>query len=432
MSKHVLSTGIGRTLGKAFLLQAGFISLVAILGIWVSAYILEEVLIKKALQDEADYFWSKYKDDPSFSLPDTLNLTGFLKSTGIDLAPEGFGEYDQGFHNLDREDYSVLYVSEQDGEILYLLFDGKNVGNLALVFGLVPLAGVLILIYLAAWVSYRYSQKAISPIIGLANAVQNLDPQHPDYEVFHSTEFTRDVDHEVATLAQALQRFSQRIDAFVDRERNFTRDASHELRSPLTVIKIATDKLLSEHQLTKPAHAAVVKIQRSAKDMEELVEAFLVLARESQKELSNDTIKLKELVEEEAQRARELLFNKDIQIDINHQADLVLRTSEKALSVVLNNLIRNALLYTDEGRVTIVIGENFVCVRDSGIGIPKQALSEVFRPFHRLHSHRSGGHGVGLAIVKSLCNRFGWSVDICSEPNRGTEVSLGFPEEIIV
>jgi len=425
--------GLGHTLGRAFLLQAGMISVVAILSVWAAAFVLEEVLIKQALRDEASYFWDKREVDPGFPLPDTLNLTGYLENDPRHPVPEDYRRYDAGFHELGNGafGFSLVHVSEANDRRLYLLFDGENVGHLAFVFGLVPLAGVLVVLYLAAWLSYRQSRRAISPVIALANTVQSLDPEHPDKEAFKSPELTEDVDHEVATLADALARFAERIGEFVERERNFTRDASHELRSPLTVIRIATDMLLSEQELSGPARSSVLRIQRSAKDMEELVEAFLLLARESEQSLSRDPVQVNALLRDEVSRAEEILVKDGTPVRLTENAQLSVIASERVLSVIFGNLIRNALSYTDEGQVEITVEGDRVRIADSGIGMPAQEVKQVFKPFYRAGESRRGGHGVGLTIVKNLSARFNWTVDIDSQPQVGTTVTVRFPAGII-
>ena len=100
-------------------------------------------------------------------------------------------------------------------------------------------------------------------------------------------------------MAGALTKLTQRVNAFVDRERNFTRDASHELRSPLTVIRMAADLLLAESSLDDRGKATVNRIKRAATDMVELVETFLMLARETEIGLEFEPVSINAAVEDE-------------------------------------------------------------------------------------------------------------------------------------
>ena len=148
--------GLGHRLWKAFLLQALLIGVTTILGVFAARYILGDVLIKAALENEADFFWHQYVQDNSHPRPNTYNLTAYL--SGVDDVPEAMTKLELGFHELTtaHSDFYVIYVSEKDGLRLWLEFDGKQVSELAMFFGLLPLAIVLIVIYLSSWLGYRF------------------------------------------------------------------------------------------------------------------------------------------------------------------------------------------------------------------------------------------------------------------------------------
>ena len=420
---------LARRLTRAIAIQAGLITLAAVLGVYLATVMLENVLIKQALQQEADYFWSNRDKDPHFSLPNTANLTGYLVADEAQALPPQLRNLSTGFHQLSSEkEVSVAYVSNHDGQRLLLLFDASQVGELATYFGVVPLAGVLVLLYLTLWVAYRILHRMFSPVIWLARKVNDLDPQNPDVSAFKLENLPNEADQEVRVLATAISAFADRLDAFVTRERNFTRDASHELRSPLTVIQIAAEMLMSEQELDSKAKTSVLRIQRAVQDMEELTEAFLILARESEQGLSHESVCINDVVKEELEQA-ELLFHEKSP-DIRTKADcrLITRGSDKVLSVVIGNLIRNAIHYTDAGVITLHIQNDQLTITDSGVGIPKQQVEQVFRPFFRSESAQRSGYGVGLTIVKRLSDRFNWPVEIDSTENVGTRVIVKFPD----
>ncbi len=421
--------GLRRKLDKAFLLQAGLISLVAALSVYAAGFVLEEVLVKQALRKEADYFWRNYEQQDRFPNPDTLNLTGYLGPVGSGGGiPAELRDLSPGFHGQDSAmDYSVVYVTERAGQRLVLVFDGESVNELALYFGLLPLTVVLAALYVGAWLAYRQSRRAVSPIIKLARAVHELDLEHPVAEAFDPDAYRDEPNEEVSSLADALHRFAQRINEFVDRERAFTRDASHELRSPLTVIKIAANMLLSEQELSAPVRNSVDRIRRSATDMEELVGAFLLLARESEQGLVQEPVCVNDVVAGEIERASPLLAGKPVDVRSTADVSLSVDTSEKVLSVMIGNLIRNAFSYTDKGRVTVHVGDGYIYIEDSGIGIREQDVERVFKPFQQGCSQRRGGFGVGLTIVRRLSERFSWPVQIESQPDVGTRVTVRFP-----
>lgn len=421
--------GLRGDLGRAFLLQACLISAVAILGVFTAGFVLQEILIKQALRDEADYFWRLRQADPRLPPPTTHNLTGYLAGAGeIAPLPEMLVPLGPGFHKpASAASHVLIYVTARGDRRLYLVFDGERVSQLAVYFGLIPLAGILIVLYLSAWLAYRMAQRAVSPIIWLAREVNRLDPQAPDSQAFAPERLPGDGHNEIWVLASAIKGFAERINAFVERERNFTRDASHELRSPLTVIKMATELLLNDASLNESARRSVLRIERYVKEMEDLVEMFLLLAREPNYGLPAESVCVNEIVEDELERARLLAGDKPIAV--SHTADFRLTVAgpRKVLSVLVGNLLRNAFSYTDAGRVAVHVGLRELLIEDSGIGIPERAVKEIFRPFFRGDVRQRGGHGVGLSIVKRLSDRFDWPVDIDSRVDVGTRVIVRFP-----
>ncbi len=414
--------GLKRSLSRTFGLQAAAIGIATVLGILTAGWILEEILITQALTREAEYFWSQRLGNPDFALPDTHNLTGLMDGVGDGL-PAGFETLGAGFHSLeDGSGYSTVYVSEQEGQRLYLVFDGDQVGKLATWFGLVPLALVLLVLYLSVWFAYRLARRAVSPVIALADRVNLLDPDAPDADAFAVDE----ADDEVRILSGALARFAGRLSDFVERERTFTRDASHELRTPLTVIRVATDMLLSRGDLPETARRDIDRIRRSADDMQELVEAFLLLAREAEKGLPSQDVSVNAVLEAEIDRLQLLVRDRPVAIRLQASCQLVVNAPERVLSIMLGNLLRNAVDYTESGEVRVVIEPGRVSIQDSGVGMDSAELEQAFETFFRA-SGKAGGHGIGLSIVKRLSERFDWPVTIQSRAGVGTRVDIGLP-----
>ena len=427
MNKH---SGLGHKLWKAFVIQAGLIGLTAILSIFAARFVLSDILISRAMNNEAEHFWEHYKQDPAFPRPYSFNMMGYL--SGVDDIPPDMKKMSPGIHKMTKDtvDVHIVHVSERYGKKLYLEFDGESVGEMALLFGTIPLVGVLTIIYLTTWLLYRFSRRAVSPIVRLAKQVDQLDPNNTEHFNVALSNESRDVDQEVIILSRALSDLLQRIEAFVIRERNFTRDASHELRSPITVIKIAADMLLSDEQLDDSAIKTVQRIKRSARDMEELIEALLLLAREADNRLSTDKVKINDILNEEIDHAKLMYGHKNIIVNFHEYTSLTVYASDKVLSVMIGNLIRNAFSYTDEGKVDITIEQNRLIIQDSGIGISDEQMSQVFKPFFSCEGKQRGGHGVGLTIVKLLSDRFKWPVTIDSELNVGTRVVVTFPDAV--
>ena len=417
--------GLTRRLGRELLLQAVYISLAVVVGVVAVSHLIENSLIRQALESEAEYYWQREQMAPGGALPDTKNMTGYRDGMGAGV-PAELAELPPGFHSRDEPRETLTLVSTSGDERLYLVFEVEQVDDLVVLFGIIPLAIVLIVIYLALYSAYRISRRAVSPLVRLAEEVRNLDPAHPDVTQLVTSEHEQN-DDEIRILSEALQGLIGRISEFAERERRFTRDASHELRTPLTVIKIAVDRLISSEQLSDEKRETLMRIRNSATDMEQLTTAFLLLAREAGEGMAREWVCVNEIVAAELERARLINPDSSISVEVEENTRLMVSAPEKVLESVIGNLLRNALAYTDAGKVSIRIDDDAIVIEDTGPGMDPGAVQKAFQPYFRNQRQR-GGFGVGLTIVKRLTDRFGWPVTIDSEPARGTRVTVEFPE----
>lgn len=428
--------GLAQRLGRAFLLQALLISLTGALGVLATAFTIKAVLIKRALEQEAAHYWTRVARHGEVPPPDTRNLRGYLAPEGDESTlPEKLRGLAPGFHEIERHDrpledetdFSAVYVSAEGGRRLYLVLDGRRIGELTLLLGLLPLGVVVIVLYLGAWTAYRLSRNAVSPVEQLVERIQALDPASASSFADAFGDPPAGAGREVAALSEALSALTRRVDALLERERTFTRDASHELRSPLTVVRMASDILLRDPGVAGSHRASIERIQRAARDMEELTEAFLLLARESETALGADWVDVNAVIDQELQSVRPLVEDKPISLELHPECRLRVRASDKVLAILIGNLLRNAVKYTDEGAVRIRIRADHVEIEDSGEGMSETDWERAFRPFLRVGTNRRGGFGVGLTIVKRLSERFGWPLEIHSELGVGTRVRIEFP-----
>jgi signal transduction histidine kinase len=421
--------GLRGKLWLAFVVQIAAISIATLLSVYGAWVVLRDVLIRQALTEEASHYWQRLERDPDAALPDTFNLLGYLDPPG-DAArvPKAIASLEPGYHALEQKGRNdLVYVSRTPRGTLYLVFKQEQVDRLALWFGFVPLSVVLVIIYITTWITFRVSRRAVSPVIWLANQVRSFDPKRPDLAALEPRNLPRDTDGDVRTLAGAIHGFAARLEEFVDRERNFTRDASHELRSPLTVIKIAADVLEADAELPDFAARSVARIRRATRDMEALLESFLILAREADVGLPEEDFVVNDVVHEEVEKAQALVAGRPLTLEVVEPAQFALHAPTRVFAVMLANLLRNACLYTERGEVTVTVGPDFVRVADTGPGIAADEMERIFQPFVRGRGHRQDGHGVGLSIVRRLSDRFGWPVTLDSTLGVGTAATIRFP-----
>ena len=423
-------TSIGHRFWVMFSLWVAAISVVTALGVYAAANSSRTAMARQELDRESVYYAQQLARDPHTPLPDTWLLRGYLRAPGspADAVPARLAGLPPGYHQVKQPDETegTVLVSDTPRGRLFLLFNNDRPNSVVMLFGLIPVVLVVLIIYLATWLTYRASRKALSPVIELAKVVRRWDPDHPDPASLAPDRLPAASDSDVEVLVAALYNFANRLDAFVERERNFTRDASHELRTPLTVMKVAVD-VLADEDMSPFAQRSLARIRRSVREMEGLIETFLVLARESDSGLRDEDFLANDVVGAEIARYRELLVGKPVQLAMVEHARFALHAPPRVFAVMIGNLIRNACLYTEQGSVTVEIGANEVRVADTGTGMSEDDLERAFQPFYRGSRTGRSGHGIGLAIVRRIADRYHWQVTLESELGKGTTATAHFP-----
>lgn len=434
MTKIASNAGLRRKIWTAFILQAVVISFAAILGIYGASIIIKHVLIRQALEKEADHYWHILRANKNALAPDTYNMKGYLlfKGDSESVLPDTMRGLSLGFHSLPQAKGGALILVEQSGDRhLFLQFKQEQVNALAFWFGMVPLALVLAVVYLIAFSTYRASKRAVSPVIWLANQVRLWDPKNPDTNSIKPENLPNDVEGETFTLAASLHDYASRINNFVERERNFTRDASHELRTPLTVIRVAGDMMCTDEGMSASSKKSLVRIKQAGRDMEALIESFLILAREGDTGLPDEEFSVADVIADEIDKAQVLLRDKPVELKLEIIQDFELFAPSRVLSVMFSNLLRNACNYTDQGSIRVLIELGRISVIDTGVGMAEEDLEKVYDTFFRGSNHSKEGQGVGLSIVRRLSDRYHWPVKLESRLGEGTRASIEFPKAIV-
>ncbi|WP_300667025.1 HAMP domain-containing sensor histidine kinase [Desulfoluna sp.] len=271
----------------------------------------------------------------------------------------------------------------------------------------------------------------LSFIAGLANAHLLIHPMSRLLEQVSRSRpddlpvgFAKDYAHdEVGSLARALDQTNKRIRTFIEREQQFTRDASHELRTPVTVIKGAVELLnqLPEQDMQK-IQRPLKRIERSVTEMEHLIESLLQKAREENAP-GNASCVARPLVEQAIQESRYLVEGKAITLAFECTGTPALTMSGSDFKMAVSNLIRNACAYTHSGTVIIRLSETFIEVEDTGPGIDPAIIDQITDPFVKGTS--SQGHGIGLSIVKRVCDQSNGHLAITSQSS-GTRIRITF------
>lgn len=403
----------------AFAVLGLMVSLGLAMVLYVLTIDMEERLIAEALSAELEDYIARYEIDPDARPPASTTIRTFVAMPGSNSTPAALQELKSGLHKVQlegKEFYAEVRVS--DGQNFIVLYDDKQLRHRENQFKAFLGIGVLVMTLLSALLGFRLAGRVIAPVGELAARVAGLRPE--DHRAPLAGDFPRD---EVGMLARNFDAYQKRLSTFIEREQAFTADVSHELRTPLAVIEGAGEVLQDDPDLSEAQHARVERIVRSSREMSELVTALLLLAREEKGDISESGCMVDEVLRQVVEAHQHLLLHKSVKIRLDIQAQAILPVECTLLRVVLANLVRNALSYTDQGQVSICLNDKGVSVKDTGIGISREQLQRVF---DRYYSGSSGGEGIGLSLVKRICQRYGWNINIESREGGGTLIRLLF------
>ena len=431
-------------LGRVVALQVVLLSAAVAAGIYITNTIVEDFLITEALQNEASHYWSLYEQDPNHPLPNTANMRGYLVNPDVSpesiprpngIVPEQLLQHPAGF--LGRvsmnEESPTLFVSQQSDDLgprLYLVFFSEDVSQLAFYFGILPLSLALLLVYGFSFLTYRLSHRAISLIVKLADYLEEFRFGSYNQPAVDLGDLRALANLEVDVMIDAIDSFAERLDTFIERERIFTRDASHELRTPIAVFKGSLDLLQRKDDRSEDDVKAFKRMRRTVDDMEGLIETLLLLARGEEVERIHEIRCLNELIPGYVEQLAPMATERGLDLSIDEQAQLWVKAPSRVIQIILTNLLRNAINYTQQGSVIVRIRKNTISVIDTGIGMSPEELQHAFEPFYRGERSRASsmGHGLGLSIVRRLVHQFDWLIHVQSNVGKGTEVTIEFFE----
>jgi signal transduction histidine kinase len=425
---HRVPQRLHRKLRWVFVMQAFVASLVLALGLVYGGAYLRDRMLQDRIEGEAAHLWDEAGNDPDARTSTGLGFDSWMVPVGVkgDAAlPADLRGLSTGVQRID-DGQRMVYVEERDGRRLVIAVQPHAADRivfyntlLALVLGI---AGILII----ARLGYRRSKAAVAPVARLADTVVNWDPTNPDPHPFERIDDGSETIAEVEQLRTSLETLAGRMRDYVERERDFTRDASHELRTPLTVVRVAADLLGQEPRLSERGARSLRRIGNAVREMEELVDAFLVLARHPDVPLDLEDIDVAEVAHEQAALALPLLEGKPVALDVVVHAQPRVQAPLRVPGVMLAQLLRNACAHTDGGRIEVRVEADRIEVEDTGVGMDAATLAQAFQPFFRGAESGAIGKGLGLHVVQRLAERLGWRVELGSTPGAGTIATVRF------
>ena len=397
-----------RTFGLAQRIFLGFgLQLLLIVGIYAvamtqSTEFMENNLVSDMLREELEMSVQELNYHEELQLPPSMRI--YSDDPRLDPIPEQFKKLPEGFTEIISDDSSFVYRL-QAGPYSYILFrDQYDFERSERIYDFVILLCSLIVLVLGAFFAWWWvKRRVIKPVQDLSDQVRAIAATRT-YQPLQMNF----ADDEVGELARICDKALKRFHEALIRERLFTADISHELRTPLTIIQTSAELL--EMDKSGRRSDLIEKIQQGCHSLKDLLNIFVNLARNTAFEAQeSDSVHdtLDSVIEYYKPRAEE----KKLKLNFKVNAACPGFFSPVIISTIAGNLIKNALLYTKEGEVTVTETATGFEVFDTGEGIDPSLKDKIFMPYTR-GSNEEPGSGMGLSIVKRLCDRFGWGIEL--------------------
>jgi len=287
---------------------------------------------------------------------------------------------------------------------------------------------------LAGGGGWLLARRALRPVDHMTRAAQRISGEHLTERLLETG--TGD---ELDRLARTLNEMLTRLDESFRQVRQFSADASHELQTPLTILKGEIEVALRSGRTPEEYQEVLTSSLEEIERISRLVEGLLLLARADSGVLRMDhqPLALAELLAEVAAQMQKMATGQGVSLLLENLAPVTISGDREQLKRLFINLIDNAIKYTPAGgRVSLSLGEEggqvLISVIDTGIGLSEDEQGRIFTRFYRAAQARSqsgGGAGLGLCIAQSIAEAHGGTIQVLSHPGQGSSFTVVLPVE---
>jgi signal transduction histidine kinase len=348
---------------------------------------------------------------------------------------------DSLYYYDDATKYLIVTVplSNSDNEIVGTLVINKSMDYIDQntdIFVSYALIGAVLVVSLAIMVAVFSAIHFSSPMIKMSNSLDAIIREYtdslPEIHVFRELQQISDKFNEVIKKLQAIDQSRQ----------EFVSNVSHELKTPLTSMKVLADSLNGSEDVPIEMYKEFMvdigdEIDRETKIINDLLS--LVRMDKSGAELNVSAVNINELIEHILKRLKPIAEKAGIEVVFESFRPVVAEVDEVKFTLVVTNLVENAIKYNDEGGwVHISLNSDhqffYIKVEDNGLGIPEDSVDHIFERFYRAdksHSREIGGTGLGLAITKSAIAMHNGEIKVRSKLGEGTTFDVRIPLNFI-
>jgi heavy metal sensor kinase len=338
--------------------------------------------------------------------------------------------FDKGSYRVS----SMLIFDKEESKVFIQLAIKKDMDSpylKQLYFGLIIATPILLIVFLI--IVNMLINRTLSPVKEVICSVKSISANNLSSRV-GTNKIPTEIKDLVATFNQLLNDLEESFNKITD----FSNNASHELKTPLTVIRGEIEVALKQDREPQEYKEVLKSILQESISIQNMIEQLLFLAKKDRTELHNsfNELYLDELLSDTVMQMKKIAAAKDIHIEVENIIPVTIRANEVLLKVAINNLLRNAIIYSSKSSyIYISLSENdkeyIITIRDNGYGIDKEDLPFIFERFYRADKARSrkdGGTGLGLSIVKMILDIHHYNIEVKSKVNIGTNVSIKIPK----
>lgn len=336
-----------------------------------------------------------------------------------------------GYYVLQKQGQRDMMIQQED---IRLFQDNGNGGlepiitkmqeryqtsQMTLFMQMLVLSGIVLV--LGSMLIYLVIKKELRTLEELKKRLHNIDFQKENNLIYFKAS-----NEEMEALIDAFNNMMEKLQHAYLLQKRFAQNAAHELKTPITVMMTSIQVEKITNQQSEETMPLLVTLEKQVMRLSALIEGLLRLNNRT--ELITKKVDVHKMIESLLKDQLSRIHDKNLTIHIDGQ--LVLETDETYLYGVIKNVLENAIIYNvEDGALYITLTKTSIIIEDTGIGIPKDLLTDVFSPFYCIDDSRAkinNGYGLGLSIVESYLKKLKYSYDIESEENKGTVFKINY------
>ena len=285
---------------------------------------------------------------------------------------------------------------------------------------------------LLAIVAVIFADRVVRPLRKITSAIENVSAGYSD-DILHVDTYT-----ETKNISESINKMMGRLKLLDDSREEFVSNVSHELKTPMTSMKVLADSLLEQENVPVEMYQEFMgDIAKEIDRVNKIITDLLSLVKMDKKgqTLNIESMNINNLLEQILKRLRPIAQQKNVEIVMESFRPVTAEIDETKFSLAISNLVENAIKYNrDNGWVHVSLNADhkffYIKVEDSGIGIPEEDQAYIFERFYRVdksHSREIGGTGLGLAIARNAVIVHRGSIKVYSAEGEGTTFTVRIP-----